>query len=70
MVSEHLPGPPAEFAGLTEAEQERVIAQAQRNIDNAFERWLRIKGEVLNRNLDSIETEAGIFERFVLGEDG
>ena len=69
IVREHLPGAPTEFTELTKAQRKLVMDQAQVKIPNAFEYWLRIKGEAMNRELDSLSTKVGLFERFVLGED-
>lgn len=67
VVGENTGGPPVEFAHLSLAKQKEVACNAQTKIGNPFEYWLRLKGETLNVDLDTIETPAGLFERFVDG---
>jgi hypothetical protein len=65
VIAEVLSGAPREFATLTADEQREAARNAQSKISNPFEYWLRLKGELMNRDLPSLDTPAGIFERFV-----
>lgn len=69
IVSEHRGGPPTRFADLTTGEQKEVSENAERNVKNPFEYWLRIKGEGMNEELESIATTTGLFKRFIDGTD-
>lgn len=65
VVAEVLGGTPRAYAGLTEDEQIQATRNAQHKIENAFEYWLRLKGELMSRDLGTIETSKGVFEQFV-----
>jgi hypothetical protein len=64
-IAEALGSEPVDFATLDESEQRRAVENAGSKIANPFEHWLRIKGELMHRDLPSIETQSGIFTRFV-----
>lgn len=65
LVSEVLGGAPAEFETLSEPDQALAVKNAKAKITNPFEQWLRLKGEMMNQNLPSIETDRHIFSKFV-----
>lgn len=54
-----------QFRELNTKERQSVIAAARSMIDNPFEHWLRLRGDVLYRDLGSISTDSGIFEEFL-----
>jgi hypothetical protein len=54
-----------EFSDLDETDQERAIEAAQTKIINPFHHWLRLKGELMHRDLPSINTDLDLFKRFI-----
>lgn len=64
-IAEVLGSGPTEFADLDETEQERAIEAAGRKIINPFQHWLRLKGELMHRDLPSINTNLDLFKRFI-----
>lgn len=64
-IAEVVGGEPVEFSSLDDAQQERAREQAQSKISNPFEHWLRLKGELMLRDLPTIETDRGFFQEFV-----
>ena len=65
LIGELQGGAPTEYAALDEREQERALEDARTKIENPFERWLRLKGELMWRDLGSLATHHGHFEQFV-----
>lgn len=65
VVSEMRPGEPQSFHRLDGDERDRVRDAAQRQIHNAFEYWLRRKGEVMLGELGAVSSPSGVFEAFV-----
>jgi hypothetical protein len=63
IVAEAL-GDPKKFDDLESDEQQRALAHASSE-GNPFAYWLRIKGEVMNRDLPSISTPRSFFEEFL-----
>jgi hypothetical protein len=64
-VAELLGTDPTDFSDLDEAEQKRAREAAVTKIANPFQHWLRLKGELMHRDLESISTERGLFRRFI-----
>lgn len=64
-IAEILGSDPTEFADLDEDERERAIHAAGTKITNPFQHWLRLKGELMHRDLPSIDSDLGIFKQFV-----
>lgn len=64
-IAELLGCAPTEFSALKESERERAVENAGSKITNPFEHWLRLKGELMLRDLTTIETQKGLFEEFV-----
>jgi len=67
IVGEVMGSGPTSWNDLSDSDQATATEQAGRSISNPFEYWLRIKGENMNRDLDSISTERSFFEDFVAG---
>lgn len=65
LIAEVLGREPVEFTTLDESEQERAVEDAGSKIANPFEHWLRLKGELMHRDLPNIETDRGLFRDFV-----
>jgi hypothetical protein len=65
-IAEVLGGAPREYSTLLTEEQRLARDNAQTKIPNPFEYWLRLKGELMNRDLPTLETPRGFFERFVV----
>jgi SIR2-like domain len=65
IVAENLGRDPIEFSKLTDDEQGEVTKNVQNKISNPFHYWLRLKGEVMNRDLASLETQSNLFSDFV-----
>lgn len=65
LVAEVLSGKPRSFLGLDEGDQERALASAASKIANPFEHWLRLKGELMLSDLQTLETDHGLFSEFV-----
>ena len=65
LVGEMLASEPRDYQGLPVDLRKQTRENAQEKISNPFERWLRVKGELMLRDLGSISTASGIFERFV-----
>ncbi len=65
LVSEVLGGEERDYASLPDDERGRAVSNADEKISNPFEHWLRLKGELMLRDLPSLETDSGIFEGFV-----
>jgi hypothetical protein len=64
-VAEVLGRGPTRLSALDDSEIETAISNADEKIDNPFERWLRLKGELMHRDLPSLETPLGLFRDFV-----
>jgi hypothetical protein len=64
-VAELLGIDPTEFSDLDNSDQARAAEAARAHITNPFQAWLRLKGELMHRDLDSIDTEWHIFRQFV-----
>lgn len=64
-IAEVVGGDPVEFSSLDDVQQSRAMDQAQSKIGNPFEHWLRLKGELMLRDLQTIETDLGFFQDFV-----
>lgn len=65
LIGEVLGSAPMEYESLEQAEKERVVKDARTKIENPFERWLRLKGELMWRDLGSLSTDHGLFEQFI-----
>lgn len=65
VIGEVLNREPVGFTSLDTAEQERAIQEAESKITNPFERWLRLKGELMLRDLETLRTDRGLFQEFV-----
>lgn len=65
VIGELLGREPVDFSGLDESDQARAIEYADSKIANPFEHWLRLKGELMLRDLPTIETDHGLFKKFV-----
>lgn len=65
LIAEVLGGKPTEFSDLDERNKGRAIENAKNKIANPFERWLRVKGELMHSSLSDIETDKNIFKNFV-----
>lgn len=65
LVSEVLGGEPREYSSLTDDERYRAAVGADDKVSNPFEHWLRLKGELMLRDLPSIDTHVGIFTNFI-----
>lgn len=65
LIAEVLGREPTDFLDLDEPDQQTAIENANSNIANPFEHWLRLKGELMLRDLSSIETPRGLFTDFV-----
>jgi hypothetical protein len=50
---------------LDKTEQARAVEAAGTRISNPFHHWLRLKGELMLRDLPNIDTDLGIFSRFI-----
>jgi SIR2-like domain len=64
-IAELLGSEPKDFSDLDEAEQERAIGAAESKITNPFQHWLRLKGELMHQDLPSLDTDLGLFKRFI-----
>jgi hypothetical protein len=64
-IAELLGIDPTPFAGLEERDRNRAVAAAETKVTNPFEHWLRLKGELMYRDMDSIETKLALFKTFV-----
>ena len=64
-IAEVLGTHPTDFSDLNQAEQERALDAAATKITNPFHHWLRLKGELMHRDLESISTERDLFRRFI-----
>lgn len=64
-IAELTGGPPKEFMSLSDEERREVAHNAHTKIPNPFEYWLRLKGEIMNRDLASLSTRSGAFAAFV-----
>ena len=64
IVSEVMGGAPRPLSSLGEEEQAQARDNANAKISNAFEYWLRLRGELLTLE-HSVDTDAGIFARFI-----
>jgi hypothetical protein len=65
LIAEVLGGAPEEFDALDATQQDVAVSNAGSKIANPFEQWLRLKGEVMVRDLPTIETDLGLFSDFV-----
>lgn len=64
-IAELLGSDPMEFSDLDETERERAIEAAGAKIANPFQHWLRLKGELMHRDLLSIDTDRDLFKPFI-----
>jgi hypothetical protein len=64
-IAEVLGADPTEFSDLDEADRERAIEAAGAKITNPFHHWLRLKGELMHRDLPSIDSDFEIFKQFI-----
>lgn len=64
-IAEVLGSAPTEFSTLNEQDRKTAVENAGSKIANPFEHWLRLKGELMLRDLTTIETQQGLFEEFV-----
>jgi hypothetical protein len=64
-IAEVLGSAPTEFSALNEQDRNTAVENAASKIANPFEHWLRLKGELMLRDLTTIETQKGLFEEFV-----
>lgn len=64
-IAEVLGREPTDFLELDEPDRRTAIENANSNIANPFEHWLRLKGELMLSDLSSIETPRGLFNDFV-----
>lgn len=64
-IAEILASDPTELADLDEAERERAIDAAGAKITNPFQHWLRLKGELMHRDLPSIDSDLDLFKWFI-----
>jgi hypothetical protein len=65
IVSEVLGGGPRPYDDLNEAQKQEATRNAQAKITNPFEYWLRLKGELISTELDSMTTPTGLFSKFI-----
>ena len=65
LIGELLGVAPKPYSTLDASDQARAVENAQTKISNPFEQWLRLKGELMLRDLPTIETERGLFKEFV-----
>ena len=64
-VAEVLGGDPVDLSDLDEATRKRAIRSADSKIANPFEHWLRLKGELMFSDLQTLDTQDGLFSAFV-----
>jgi len=64
-IAELLGTDPTDFSDLDETEQKRAREAAATKITNPFQHWLRLKGELMHRDLESISTKHALFKRFI-----
>lgn len=64
-IAELLGMEPTDFSDLDETDQARARDSAKSKITNPFQHWLRLKGEFMHRDLDSISTERELFRVFI-----
>ncbi|MDX6651371.1 MAG: SIR2-like domain [Solirubrobacterales bacterium] len=64
-IGEILGSPPTAFSELSEQDSIAAVENADSKIANPFEHWLRLKGELMLRDLTDIVTPGGLFARFV-----
>jgi hypothetical protein len=64
-IAELLGTDPTPFADLEERDRHRAIEAARTKVTNPFQHWLRLKGELMYRDMDSIETDLALFKTFV-----
>jgi hypothetical protein len=69
LVAEVLDGEPVPFQALDGPEQVRAVKSATEKISSPFERWLRLKGELMVRDLPELKTEKKIFKDFIERSD-
>jgi hypothetical protein len=65
LIAELLGATAADFSELSEKDQGVARRAAQERIDNPFQHWLRLKGELMYRDLPSIETDRNLFQQFI-----
>lgn len=65
IVGEMLATNPRDVADLEESDQRLLGEQLKANVSNPFAYWLKVKGELMQRDLPSIHTQLGLFESFV-----
>jgi hypothetical protein len=56
---------PTPFEALDELEQDTAVKAARAKIANPFQHWLRLKGELMYRDMESIDTDHALFKTFV-----
>ena len=64
LIGELLGANPTDLSSLSGEDRERV-REAETKIDNPFHHWLRLKGELMYRDLQSIATDRNLFQQFV-----
>jgi hypothetical protein len=67
LISELLGRHLGEFEELNEDERQLAADAANEKFSNPFERWLRVKGELMYQDLGTLETDAKVFQRFIHG---
>jgi hypothetical protein len=65
LIGELLGTEPIEFSALDDSDRKRTEGIAAVKIKNPFLDWLRVKGELMYRDLGTIDTERHIFMQFV-----
>ena len=63
IVGEMSGGEPRAYNNLTQTEQQKVDEEAQKKIRNPLLYWLKQKAEVTYRDLGSLETDKGFFNK-------
>lgn len=65
LIGELLGTDPIEFSALKDSDKTRAEDVAASKLKNPFLDWLRVKGELMYRDLGTIDTEHNIFMQFV-----
>lgn len=65
LIGEVLGREPIDYVDLNEPDQGLAITNARSKVANPFEHWLRLKGELMLRDLPTLDTSHGVFKNFV-----
>jgi hypothetical protein len=64
-IAEVLGSDPRQFVEIDESERATAVGAAGAKISNPFHDWLRLKGELMHRDLPNLDTDLGLFKQFV-----